>query len=115
MWFLLHAAGGAAVGLLNGLFGAGGGIIAVAVLAKLDGNVKKAHATAILVTFALSVVSSYFYVTRGDVTLSQAVPYLPGGVLGAVAGAFLLRKIPDYWLRKVFAVFMIYSAVRLLF
>ena len=110
----MHAAAGAVVGLLNGLFGAGGGIVAVAVLVKLDGNVKKAHATAILVTLALSIVSCWFYISNGNATIAQAIPYLPGGVLGCVAGAFLLKKIPDFWLRKVFAVFILYSAFRLL-
>lgn len=114
MKLLAHAAAGAAIGLLNGLFGAGGGIVAVSFLRKLDGDVKQAHATSIFITLALSVVSAYLYAARGDVSLAQALPYLPGGVLGAVAGALLLRKIPNFWLRKVFAVFILYSAFRLL-
>ncbi|MEG1631374.1 MAG: sulfite exporter TauE/SafE family protein [Hydrogenoanaerobacterium sp.] len=114
MSLLIHAAGGAAVGLLNGLFGAGGGIVAVTMLLKLDGNVKKAHATAILVTLVLSVVSCYFYIKRGDVNILQVIPFLPCGILGAAAGAVLLKKIPDFWLRKIFAVFILYAAVRLL-
>ena len=112
--FCWHALAGASIGVLNGLFGAGGGIVAVSFLRKLDGDVKTAHATAILITLFLSLASSYLYVTGGAVTLSDALPYLPGGVIGAVAGALLLRKISDFWLRKVFAVFILYSAIRLL-
>lgn len=114
MRFLLYALAGAGIGLLNGLFGAGGGIVAVAFLSRLDGDVKAAHATAILITLFLSIASAWLYVRGGSVTFSDALPYLPGGVLGAVAGALFLRKIPVFWLRKLFAVFILYSATRLL-
>ncbi|WP_312640501.1 sulfite exporter TauE/SafE family protein [Hydrogenoanaerobacterium sp.] len=115
MNLIMHALAGASIGVLNGLFGAGGGIVAVSFLKKLDGEAKSAHATAILITLFLSAASSYMYVTRGNVTFSDALPYLPGGIIGAVVGALFLKKIPDFWLRKVFAVFILYSATRLLF
>ena len=114
MGFFLHALAGASIGLLNGLFGAGGGIVAVAFLSKLDGNVKSAHATAILITLFLSAASVWLYLRGGSVALADALPYLPGGVIGAVLGALFLRKIPVFWLRKVFAAFILYSAARLL-
>ncbi|RPF48148.1 hypothetical protein EDD70_0961 [Hydrogenoanaerobacterium saccharovorans] len=114
MNFVMHALAGASIGVLNGLFGAGGGIVAVGFLSRLDGNIKSAHATAILITLFLSAASSYMYVTSGNVTFSDALPFLPGGMIGAIAGALFLKKIPDFWLRKVFAVFILYSATRLL-
>lgn len=112
--FWMHALAGVAVGVLNGLFGAGGGIVAVSFLSKLDGNVKAAHATAVLITLFLSLASCYLYVTGGNVRLADALPYLPGGIIGAAAGALLLKKIPVFWLRKVFAMFVLYSSIRLL-
>lgn len=110
----MHALAGVAIGVLNGLFGAGGGIVAVAFLGKLDGNIKSAHATSILITLFLSIASSWLYLAHGNVRFADALPYLPGGIIGAVAGALFLRKIPVFWLRKVFAVFVLYSAARLL-
>lgn len=112
--FFMHALAGVAVGVLNGLFGAGGGIVAVSFLSRLDGDVKSAHATAVLITLFLSLASCFLYLSRGNVRLADALPYVPGGLAGAAAGALLLKKIPVFWLRKVFAVFVLYSAVRLL-
>lgn len=112
--FWMHALAGITIGLLNGLFGAGGGIVAVSFLRRLDGDVKAAHATAILITLPLSFASSWLYLAHGNVRFSDALPYLPGGMIGAVVGALFLRKIPVFWLRKVFAVFVLYAAARLL-
>lgn len=112
-WFL-PAAIGAVCGLLNGLFGAGGGIAAVPLLKKSGLPLKKAHATSLAVILPLSLVSAGLYLSNGSVQLPQALPYLPGGFAGACLGAALLQKIPGVWLRRAFGAFMVYAAVRLL-
>jgi uncharacterized membrane protein YfcA len=110
--YLIYGAAGLAMGLLNGLFGSGGGIVAVAFLKKLGLSAKGAHATSVLIILALSCLSVFFY--RSYIDFSQCLRYLPGGLAGAAAGALFLRRIPDFWLRKAFAVFILYAAVRLL-
>ena len=52
---------GIITGLANGLFGSGGGIIAVPMLKKSGLSTKEAHATSIALTLPLSIVSSIFY------------------------------------------------------
>lgn len=105
---------GSLCGLLNGLFGAGGGIAAVPLLRAGGLEQKKAHATSLAVILPLAVVSAVSYLTTGAVSFSQAVPYLPGGFVGACAGALLMNKIPSGLLRRVFGGLLILAGIRLL-
>lgn len=105
---------GSVCGVLNGLFGAGGGIAAVPLLKASGIPLKKAHATSLAVILPISLVSAVLYLANGAIQFADAWPYLPGGFLGAILGALLMQKIPDKLLRKAFGAFMIYAAVRLL-
>ena len=105
---------GIAIGIVNGLMGAGGGMIAVPLLKKTGLDQRKAQANAIAVILPISIVSCVMYLIRGNVQISDALPFLPGGILGAVIGTFLLSKLPTKLLKKIFAAFMIWAGVRLL-
>lgn len=103
------------MGFLNGLFGAGGGMVAVPLLKKNNLSEQKAHATSISIILPLSTLSGFLYMRSGHVNFGDVWPYIPGGFAGAIVGAVMLKKIPSKWLRKVFALFMIYAAVRMVF
>ena len=105
---------GIAIGVVNGLMGAGGGMLAVPILKKAGFDQRKAQANAIAVILPISIVSCVMYLIRGNVQISDALPFLPGGILGAVIGTFLLSKLPTKLLKKIFAAFMIWAGVRLL-
>ena len=111
---LKFAVSGFVCGILNGLFGAGGGIIIVTLFKKLKIEPKKAHATSISVILPLSIISSIYYIYSDRVAFSDALPFIPGGILGAIAGAVLLKKVPDKILRKVFGALIIIASIRLL-
>ena len=106
---------GGCSGLLNGLFGSGGGMVAVPFLKKCGLEAKEAHATSISMILPMSLVSSWLYLSGGAFDLSDAWIFLPGGVAGAIAGALLLKKISTPLLNKIFGAFMIFAAVRLFF
>lgn len=105
---------GFAMGILNALFGAGGGILTVEYLKRSGTPLKNAHATSVAVILPLSFVSACIYFFNGFFSVSDCLGYIPGGVIGAVAGAFLLKKMPDFYIKKLFAVFIIYASVKLL-
>lgn len=107
-------AGSFFAGLINGALGAGGGMLTVPVLKKAGLEQKNAHATSIAIILPLSVISAATYLINGTVTVYDALPYLPLGVVGAVAGAFIIGKIPDNWLRRIFSLFMIWAGIRML-
>ncbi len=105
---------GVAIGVVNGLLGSGGGMIAVPILKKSGLDQRRAQANAIAVILPISVVSCVMYLMRGDIRITDGLAFLPGGVIGAVIGTFLLSKLPTKLLRKIFAAFMIWAGVRLL-
>ena len=107
---------GLTAGMLNGLFGAGGGSVLVPAMELfLDIDEKKSHATAIAVIFLLSLVSSFFYLRQGFFNLSLWIPVTIGGMAGGFVGAKLLSKIPKSMLKMIFGSVIIITALKLIF
>lgn len=106
---------GAVVGAVNGLFGAGGGIICVPVLMGLNLDRKTAHKNTVAVILPITLISAIWYLILGYVTLDQSLKFIPGGILGAALGTFILSKIPQKWIRIIFGGFMVWAGGRLLF
>jgi len=106
---------GLITGVANGLFGAGGGTIAVpAMVILLKEEDRKAHATAISIILPLTVISSIFYVKNGFLDINITWKAIVGGMAGGFLGAKLLNICPVNLLRKIFGVVMIIAAIRLI-
>jgi len=105
---------GLAAGLVNGLLGSGGGMIAVPMLERGGVEANRAHATSVAVMLPLSAVSAFFYLRGGNVTLADALPYIPGGAIGALIGVLLLRRVKPELLRRLFGAVAVYSGLRIL-
>ena len=89
---------GIVTGLANGLFGGGGGMLVVPMLAFLAGMpVKNAHAA------------------FGNFTLSAGIPVTAGVLAGGVLGALLLKKLPVKWISVIFAAAMLAAGGKMLF
>ena len=101
-------------GILNGLFGSGGGIIAVSLLKKSGMEQKKSQATALLLMFFLSALSAGIYFSKGLLSFGDAAAYIPGGILGGISAALVFRKMNPDLLRKIFGGFVTFSAARML-
>ena len=103
-------------GLINGLFGAGGGMIAVVCLMRLAHmEERKAHATALIVMLPLTVISVVLYLLRGAVQWGP-VPWVALGLLpGSYLGAKLLGSMNKRWIHRIFCLLMFIAGVRLLF
>lgn len=104
---------GAAAGLIGGLFGSGGGMLLLPQLATQMER-KRAHATCLAVMLLLSAASAALYLLSNRFAFSDVLPYLPGGIVGAIIGAWLLRKLPPNLLRRAFGLVVLAAGVRLL-
>ena len=104
--------GGAAVGLLNGLMGAGGGMVLVPLLDKLGVTGKSSHATSLAVIVPLSAVSAFLYWRQGWLSLDQGLPLLLPGLMGGVVGGLLMGKIKLGWLKAAFGVLLLWGGLR---
>lgn len=96
-------AAGSLVGLVNGLFGGGGGMIAVPALQSVGMEDKSAHATALLVILPVSALSFLFYVFGGFLDASVFLPTALGVFFGGLLGAKLLSGMKTKWVNLVFA------------
>ena len=107
-------AGGAA-GLANGLFGGGGGMVFLPILYRY-GNLskRKLYATCVGVIFPVCLVSAGVYLFRGGVSLTEALPYLAGGLIGGWLGGKLYGRISTKFLKWLFAGFLFYAGVKYL-
>ena len=106
--------GGLGAGVINGLLGAGGGMVVVPLLSAMGVRGKKSHATALMVIVPLSAVSAVLYLVQGRVGFADALPWLPGSLLGAYWGSQLMPKIATGWLKLLFGGLMLWGGVRLL-
>lgn len=112
--WLSAAVTGISSGFLNGIFGSGGGMVAVPMFKKSGLSVKEAHATSLAMMAALSVLSTALYISEGRLAFSEAEKFIPGGILGSAAGSLLFKNIPAGFIKKLFGAFIIFSAVRML-
>ncbi len=106
---------GIVTGAANGLFGSGGGTIAVpAMIFLLDAEEHKAHATAISIILPLTFASAFYYISNNYVDWGLTLKVMLGGIVGGYIGAGLLKICPGNLLRKIFAAFMILAAFRMI-
>ena len=107
-------AGGAA-GLANGLFGGGGGMVFLPIVSRWgDLAAKQLYATCVGVIFPVCAVSAVIYLWRGEMALSNAWPYLAGGLAGGWLGGKLYGKVSTSVLKWLFAAFLFYAGVKYL-
>jgi len=109
------AVAGGAAGLINGFFGGGGGMILVPLLAGKCGlDQRKAFATSVAVIAPLCALSAGIYWYRGTLDIAAALPYLVGGLIGGLVGGKVFKKLSMKWLRRVFALLILYGGVKAL-
>lgn len=107
---------GLVTGILNGLFGAGGGSVVVPAMEKfLNIDEKKSHATAIAVILMMSAASSVTYIRRGFFDFRLWLWVSVGGAVGGLVGARLLGRIPKKLLKLTFGAVICITAVKMIF
>ncbi len=106
---------GIITGLVNGVFGSGGGVIAVYVLEKYGKlEAVKSHATAVGVILPVSVVSALIYLFKANILIKSVIVTSAGGIIGGIIGAVILDRFSSNTIHKIFGIFMIISAVRMI-
>lgn len=113
---IIKVSGGVLVGLINGFFGGGGGMLCVPLLEKvLQEPTKKAHATAILIILPISIASAVMYLLSGYFSLKGTLSVSVGVVAGGITGALLLKRLPAFVVGILFALMMIGVGCKLTF
>lgn len=105
---------GVLCGIVNGLFGAGGGMIAVPMMEMYGVETKKAHAASLFLMLSVSIVSSYVYITNEQANYSELLCLVPAGLAGAAFGCIIMKKINADSLKKLFSCLMIFFGLRII-
>ena len=96
------------VGVANGLFGGGGGMLVIPIFTILLGLEEKlAHSSAILTILPLSIVSGIVYIVQGNFTIPDGLWVGGGVIIGGLIGTFVMKKLSNNVLKIVFYTLMI--------
>lgn len=111
-----NVSAGIFTGAVNGLFGGGGGMVAVPLIKKFLGyDEKRSHATAILVIAPVCAVSAIVYVINGYFRADVVIPAALGALAGGFVGAKLLGFLPEFVVNITFIAVMLAAGARMLF
>jgi len=117
--FVLLIAAGLAAGFLNGLLGAGGGVLLIYALSALNPDkspdgVRDNFAATVACVLPVTLLSAILYAADGRMDFAAVTPLVLPAILGGTAGAVLLGRIPTKLLKKLFALLVIWSGISML-
>lgn len=107
----LSLAGGAA-GAVNGLFGAGGGMVLVPVLGTRTGIQEKERFPVSIAIIAPVCIVSLLVSSHWQITFQQVLPYLIGSAIGGVAAGIWGKYIPTIWLHRFLGLLILWGGIR---
>lgn len=113
-WLGIVTAGFCA-GAVNGLFGAGGGMVLVPLLGLMtDLKDNEVFPASVSIILPACLVSLSFAVYNHGFEWNIALPYLLGGAIGGVFAGLFGRKIPLTWLHRVLGILILWGGFRYL-
>lgn len=123
MSFILYLITGVVAGILAGLFGIGGGVIVVPVLAYIffkrgmptEQIIHLAIGTSLTAMIFTSFFSTYTHHKYKRVEWNTVKRFIPGIAIGVFTGVFLSTKLPTNILSNIFIVYLIFIATKMLF
>lgn len=108
------ALAGGAAGVINALFGAGGGMVLVPLLEISDDySANEIFSSSIVIILPICIVSLLAN-SGGRLPWSDAWPFLLGGLPGGLLAGLLGKRIPTLWLHRFLGLLILYGGVRYL-
>ena len=109
------AVAGAAAGIVNGLFGAGGGMILIPLLILLsDLDEDEIFPSSISIMLPMCFISLGISSMHQALPWKTALPYLIGSGLGGILAGLLGKRIPTTWLHHLLGALIIWGGIRYL-
>ena len=106
---------GLGAGAVNGLFGAGGGMVLIPLLTLLTAVSDDAlFTTSICIILPICLVSLGYTLLSGTAAWAEALPYLIGSAAGGVLAGAFGKKIPTAWLHRGLGLLIIWGGIRYL-
>lgn len=113
---LILLAIGMAAGMLSGLVGVGGGIIVVPALIFFLGFTQhEAQGTSLgLLLLPVGILAVINYYNKGFIDIKVVIIMSIAFVIGSWFGSKLALSLPQETVKKVFAIFLLYTALKML-
>ena len=109
------AIAGSAAGAVNGLFGAGGGMVLVPLLTLLtDLEDREVFPASISIILPMCLVSLSISAWGQPLPWGTALPYLIGGAIGGLIAGIWGNKVPTKWLHRGLGVLILWGGIRYL-
>lgn len=112
---IISAFFGVIIGAVNGIFGSGGGMLAVPALTMLGFRQKNAHATAIALILPLCAIAVAIYSAHASFDMTIVLPTVAGVVAGACIGAAMMKKMASEALSFLFYSLMLFAGLKMIF
>ena len=110
-----YAIAGAAAGMVNGLFGAAGGMVLIPLLTLLtDLKEQELFSASLAIMLPICIVALGVTALHQPLPLKESVPYLIGSALGGLAAGILRKRIPTLWLHRILGLLIIWGGIRYL-
>ena len=108
------SAAGSAAGLINGLFGAGGGMVLVPLLGTKAGIAEsECFSSSVAIITPICIISLLFSLPW-QLTFNEILPYLIGSAAGGITAGILGQKIPTVWLHRALGALILWGGIRYL-
>lgn len=106
---------GLAAGLMSGVLGIGGGIIIIPLLVGILGYTQKeAQGTSLgLLLLPIGILAVMNYYKAGYINVKAVMLMVATFVIGSYLSSKFALNMPDYILKKIFAVFLFLYALKL--
>lgn len=105
---------GSAAGIINGLFGAGGGMVLVPLLCLLtDFQEDQIFPASVSIILPICIVS-FLISFQGGLSGREILLYLAGSGVGGILAGFLGKKIPTAWLHRALGILILWGGIRYL-
>lgn len=102
-------------GAVNGLFGAGGGMVLVPLLTGMtDLKEEEIFPCSIAIILPLCFVNIGVTALHQGLDFATALPYLLGSVLGGIPAGLWGRRIPTVWLHRLLGLLILWGGFRYL-
>ena len=106
---------GICAGAVNGLFGAGGGMVLVPLLTCLTAmQDEEVFPASVSIILPVSITSLSLTIRSEQLPWNIALPYLFGSAIGGIIAGLTAKKIPTIWLHRLLGVLILWGGVRYL-
>lgn len=107
--------GGLCAGAINGLLGAGGGLVLIPLLNRFANlNEDDIFPSSVAIIAPICVISFLYGSLHTQFSLFGIFPYLLGSAAGGILAGLCGKRIPTIWLHRILGILILWGGIRYL-